>query len=106
MFRPVRLALLFNLFPALVIAAQVLPLAAFAAGEKMDDPVTMYLNDMFTIPASMAGLPGISVPAGLDKDGLPLGLQLIGRAFDEETMLRAAAALEQAAAFTMRPAGY
>ena len=82
------------------------PTAAFAAGEKMDDPVTMYLNDMFTIPASMAGLPGISVPAGLDKDGLPLGLQLIGRAFDEETMLRAAAALEKAAAFTMRPAGY
>ena len=80
--------------------------SAFAAGEKMDDPVTMYLNDMFTIPASMAGLPGISVPAGLDKDGLPLGLQIIGRAFDEETMLRAAAALEKAAAFAVRPAGY
>ena len=89
-----------------VLLTPTAPTAAFAAGEKMDDPVTMYLNDMFTIPASMAGLPGISVPAGLDKDGLPLGLQLIGRAFDEETMLRAAAALEQAAAFTMRPAGY
>jgi aspartyl-tRNA(Asn)/glutamyl-tRNA(Gln) amidotransferase subunit A len=72
----------------------------------MDDPVTMYLNDMFTIPASMAGLPGISVPAGTDKDGLPLGLQLIGRAFDEVTMLKAAAALEQAAAFTGRAAGF
>jgi aspartyl-tRNA(Asn)/glutamyl-tRNA(Gln) amidotransferase subunit A len=72
----------------------------------MDDPVTMYLNDMFTIPASMAGLPGISVPAGVDKDGLPLGLQIIGRSFDEETMLRAAAALEKAAAFTLRPTGY
>jgi aspartyl-tRNA(Asn)/glutamyl-tRNA(Gln) amidotransferase subunit A len=66
----------------------------------------MYLNDMFTIPASMAGLPGISVPAGLDKDGLPLGLQILGRAFDEETMLRAAAALEKAAGFKGRAAGY
>jgi len=68
--------------------------------------VTMYLNDMFTIPASMAGLPGISVPAGVDQDGLPLGLQIIGRAFDEETMLRSAAALEKAAAFNLRPTGY
>ncbi|TMJ24599.1 MAG: Asp-tRNA(Asn)/Glu-tRNA(Gln) amidotransferase subunit GatA, partial [Alphaproteobacteria bacterium] len=82
-----------------VLLTPTAPTAAFAAGEKMDDPVTMYLNDMFTIPASMAGLPGISVPAGLDKDGLPLGLQIIGRAFDEVTMLKAAAALEQAAAF-------
>ena len=89
-----------------VLLTPTAPTAAFAAGEKMDDPVTMYLNDMFTIPASMAGLPGISVPAGYDKDGLPLGLQLIGRAFDEETLLRAAAALEKAAAFTGRPAGY
>ena len=89
-----------------VLLTPTAPTAAFAAGDKMDDPVTMYLNDMFTIPASMAGLPGISVPAGLDKDGLPLGLQLIGRAFDEETMLRAAAALEKAAAFDARPAGY
>jgi aspartyl-tRNA(Asn)/glutamyl-tRNA(Gln) amidotransferase subunit A len=89
-----------------VLLTPTAPTPAFAAGEKMDDPVTMYLNDMFTIPASMAGLPGISVPAGLDKDGLPLGLQLIGRAFDEETMLRAAAALEQAAAFKGRAAGY
>src|SRR5207253_4533956 len=82
-----------------VLLTPTAPTAAFVAGEKMDDPVTMYLNDMFTIPASMAGLPGISVPAGLDNDGLPLGLQLIGRAFDEETMLKAAAALEKAAAF-------
>ena len=89
-----------------VLLTPTAPTSAFAAGEKMDDPVTMYLNDMFTIPASMAGLPGISVPAGLDKDGLPLGLQIIGRAFDEETMLRAAAALEKAAAFAQRPAGY
>ena len=89
-----------------VLLTPTAPTAAFAAGEKMDDPVTMYLNDMFTIPASMAGLPGISVPAGADKDGLPLGLQLIGRAFDEETMLRAAAALEKAAGFSARAAGY
>jgi aspartyl-tRNA(Asn)/glutamyl-tRNA(Gln) amidotransferase subunit A len=89
-----------------VLLTPTAPTSAFAAGEKMDDPVTMYLNDMFTIPASMAGLPGISVPAGVDKDGLPLGLQIIGRAFDEETMLRAAAALEKAASFNLRPAGY
>ena len=89
-----------------VLLTPTAPTAAFAAGEQMDDPVAMYLNDMFTIPASMAGLPGISVPAGLDKDGLPLGLQLLGRAFDEETLLRAAAALEKAAAFGGRPAGY
>jgi aspartyl-tRNA(Asn)/glutamyl-tRNA(Gln) amidotransferase subunit A len=89
-----------------VLLTPTAPTAAFAAGEKMDDPVTMYLNDMFTIPASMAGLPGISVPAGLDKDGLPLGLQILGRAFDEVTMLRAAAALEKAAAFKARAAGY
>ncbi|TXL82178.1 Asp-tRNA(Asn)/Glu-tRNA(Gln) amidotransferase subunit GatA [Vineibacter terrae] len=89
-----------------VILTPTAPTAAFAAGDKMDDPVTMYLNDVFTVPTSMAGLPGISVPAGLDGDGLPLGLQLIGRAFDEETMLRAASALEQAAAFSARPAGF
>jgi aspartyl-tRNA(Asn)/glutamyl-tRNA(Gln) amidotransferase subunit A len=89
-----------------VLLTPTAPTAAFAAGEKMDDPVTMYLNDMFTIPASMAGLPGISLPVGSDKDGLPLGLQLIGRSFDEVTVLRAAASLEKAAAFTGRPAGY
>jgi aspartyl-tRNA(Asn)/glutamyl-tRNA(Gln) amidotransferase subunit A len=82
------------------------PTAAFASGEKMDDPVTMYLNDVFTVPTSMAGLPGISVPVGLDKDGLPLGLQLIGRAFDEETVFKAASALERAAKFSARPAGF
>ena len=80
------------------------PSAAFAAGEKSADPIAMYLNDIFTVPASMAGLPGISVPAGLSGDGLPLGLHLIGRAFDEGTMFRAAQALEAAAAFDARPA--
>jgi len=73
------------------------PSAAFGVGEKGGaDPVEMYLNDVFTVTVNMAGLPGISVPAGVDKDGLPLGLQILGRAFDEETMLRAAAALEKA----------
>ena len=79
------------------------PTAAFPLGEKMDDPIAMYLNDVFTVPASLAGLPGISVPAGLDSAGLPLGLQLIGRPFDEATMLRAAEALEAAAGFDAEP---
>ncbi|MEX2617628.1 MAG: Asp-tRNA(Asn)/Glu-tRNA(Gln) amidotransferase subunit GatA [Alphaproteobacteria bacterium] len=79
------------------------PSAAFAQGDKMDDPIAMYLNDVFTVPASLAGLPGISVPAGLSADGLPLGLQLIGRPFDEETVFRAAHVLEQAAGFDARP---
>jgi aspartyl-tRNA(Asn)/glutamyl-tRNA(Gln) amidotransferase subunit A len=80
------------------------PSAAFRIGDKMDDPVAMWLNDVFTVPANLAGLPGISVPAGLSADGLPLGLQLIGRPFDEATVLRAAAVLEEAAAFAARPA--
>jgi aspartyl-tRNA(Asn)/glutamyl-tRNA(Gln) amidotransferase subunit A len=71
----------------------------------MDDPVQMYLNDVFTVPASLAGLPGISVPAGLSEEGLPLGLQLLGRPFDEPTVLRAAHVLETAAAFGVRPGG-
>jgi aspartyl-tRNA(Asn)/glutamyl-tRNA(Gln) amidotransferase subunit A len=79
------------------------PSAAFALGEKSDDPIAMYLNDVFTVPASLAGLPGISVPAGLDAGGLPLGLQLIGRPFDEETVFAGAAALEKAAAFSAVP---
>ena len=79
------------------------PSAAFAIGEKEDDPIAMYLNDVFTVPTSMAGLPAISVPAGLDGQGLPLGLQLITKAFDEATLFRVAAALERAANFTARP---
>jgi aspartyl-tRNA(Asn)/glutamyl-tRNA(Gln) amidotransferase subunit A len=86
-----------------LILTPTAPSAAFAMGEKSDDPIAMYLNDVFTVPASLAGLPGISVPAGLDSDGLPLGLQLIGRPFDEETVLAGAAALEKAANFTARP---
>ncbi|MEZ5787185.1 MAG: Asp-tRNA(Asn)/Glu-tRNA(Gln) amidotransferase subunit GatA [Xanthobacteraceae bacterium] len=74
------------------------PSAAFAIGEKSSgDPVEMYLNDVFTVTVNMAGLPGISVPGGLDAQGLPLGLQLIGRPFDEETLFSLAAAVEAAA---------
>ncbi len=73
------------------------PSPAFRQGEKEDDPVAMYLNDVFTVPASLAGLPAISVPAGLSREELPLGLQVIGRAWDETTVLRVARALEQAA---------
>ena len=79
------------------------PSAAFAAGEKSDDPIAMYLNDVFTVPVNLAGLPAISVPAGLSADGLPLGLQLIGNAFAEETLFRVAHTLEQAAGFTAGP---
>jgi aspartyl-tRNA(Asn)/glutamyl-tRNA(Gln) amidotransferase subunit A len=78
------------------------PSAAFAIGEKSEDPVAMYLNDVFTVPADLAGLPAISVPAGL-SDGLPLGLQIIGRAFDEAMVLRVGQVLETAAAFTHLP---
>jgi aspartyl-tRNA(Asn)/glutamyl-tRNA(Gln) amidotransferase subunit A len=79
------------------------PSAAFAIGENSDDPVAMYLNDVFTVPANLAGLPALSVPAGLSDDGLPLGLQVIGRAFDEATVLRVGEALERAADFKHRP---
>jgi aspartyl-tRNA(Asn)/glutamyl-tRNA(Gln) amidotransferase subunit A len=79
------------------------PSAAFGIGEKMDDPLAMYLNDVFTVPVNLAGLPGLSVPAGLSAEGLPLGLQVIGRAFDEATMLRIGGVLEAAAGFAARP---
>jgi aspartyl-tRNA(Asn)/glutamyl-tRNA(Gln) amidotransferase subunit A len=79
------------------------PSAAFGVGENMDDPVKMYLNDVFTVPASIAGVPGISVPAGLDGDGLPLGLQVIGKHFDEETVFAVGQALESAAGFSAKP---
>jgi aspartyl-tRNA(Asn)/glutamyl-tRNA(Gln) amidotransferase subunit A len=79
------------------------PSAAFPIGEKTDDPISMYLNDVFTVPVNLAGLPGMSVPAGLSADGLPLGLQLIGKAFDEATLFRIGSALEKAANFTARP---
>ncbi len=81
------------------------PSAAFRAGEKMDDPVAMYLNDVFTVPSSLAGLPALSVPAGLSAEGLPLGLQVIGKAWDEQTVLDVGLAIERAAGFEVVPYG-
>lgn len=90
------------------LLAPTAPSAAFAADSAPDaltaDPVTMYLNDVFTVPASLAGVPALSVPAGVDADGLPLGLQVIGRPFDEETVFALGAALERAAATGSSPA--
>ena len=79
------------------------PSAAFAFGDKTD-PLAMYLNDVFTVPASLAGLPAMSVPAGLSDNGLPLGLQIIGRPLDEAGVLDAGLAIERVAGFTARPA--
>ena len=79
------------------------PSAAFGLGERMDDPLKMYFNDVFTVPANMAGIPGMSVPAGLDANGLPLGLQVLGKPFDEETVFAVAQAIETAAQFTTQP---
>ena len=86
-----------------VVLTPTAPSAAFVRGERSDDPIAMYLNDVFTVPASLAGLPAISVPAGLADDGLPLGLHVIGRAFDEETMFKVAHVVEQAAGFRAVP---
>ncbi len=87
-----------------VILTPTAPSTAFAIGEKMDDPIAMFLNDVFTVPSSLAGLPAISVPAGLGNDGLPLGLHMIGQPFAEETVLRTAHVMEQAAQFNAKPA--
>ncbi len=86
-----------------VLLTPTAPSAAFALGEKQADPLAMYLNDVFTVPASLAGLPAMSVPGGLDKDGLPLGLQIIGKPLDEQGVLNASLAIEQRAGFTARP---
>jgi len=87
-----------------VLLTPTTPGPAFAVGAKTSDPLEMYLQDVFTVTVNLAGLPGISVPAGLSETGLPLGLQLIGKAFDEGTLLRAAQAIETAAAFKHSPA--
>ena len=71
------------------------PSSAFKIGEKSNDPVSMYLNDIFTVPVNLAGLPGISIPAGLDKKGFPLGLQIIGKPFDEQSILNIAYSMEE-----------
>ena len=86
-----------------VILAPTAPSAAFGLGEKSADPLAMYLNDVFAVPASLAGLPAMSVPGGLNKDGLPLGLQIIGPALDEQAVLNAGLAIEDRADFTARP---
>jgi len=86
-----------------LLLAPTAPSAAFGLGEKSDDPIAMYLNDVFSVPASLAGLPAMSVPAGLDDQGLPLGLQLIGRPLDEQGVLNAGLAIEERAGFVARP---
>ena len=87
-----------------VLLTPATPGPAFAVGSKSADPVAMYLNDVFTVTVNLAGLPAIAVPAGLTADGLPLGLQIIGKAFDEATVLRAGRAIEVAANFNAKPA--
>ncbi|WEK43070.1 MAG: Asp-tRNA(Asn)/Glu-tRNA(Gln) amidotransferase subunit GatA [Candidatus Sphingomonas colombiensis] len=86
-----------------VLLTPTAPSAAFALGEKQADPLAMYLNDVFTVPASLAGLPAMSVPGGLDAAGLPLGLQIIGKPLDEQGVLNAALAIEERAGFAVRP---
>ena len=88
-----------------VLLTPTAPSDAFAIGENDDDPIKMYLNDIFTVPASLAGVPAISVPVGLSNNKLPLGLQIIGRMFDEELVLRVGGTLERMAGFKSRPAG-
>ena len=85
------------------ILAPTTPTASFPLGSLNDDPLTMYLNDVFAVPASLAGLPAMSVPAGLNADGLPLGLQIVGKPFDEQGVLNAGLAIEQRAGFAAKP---
>jgi aspartyl-tRNA(Asn)/glutamyl-tRNA(Gln) amidotransferase subunit A len=83
------------------------PFTAFKLGEKVADPLQMYLADVFTVSCNMAGLPGLSLPCGFDSQGLPIGLQLLGRAFDEQTLLRIARAYERETAWHQRtPPGF
>ncbi len=86
-----------------LILAPTTPTASFPLGSLNDDPLTMYLNDVFAVPASLAGLPAMSVPAGLNADGLPLGLQLVGKPFDEQSVLNAGLAIQQRAGFDHTP---
>jgi len=87
-----------------LLATPTSPAAAFGIGEKVDDPLSMYLSDVFTTPASLVGLPAFAVPTGLDEDGLPQSLQIMGRRFDEATVFRACRAVEREAAWTAVPA--
>ena len=86
-----------------LILTPTAPSDAFVIGEKKDDPISMYLNDIFTVPSSLAGLPAISIPSGLSKQNRPLGLQLIANTFQEDTLLRGALSLELAADFNYKP---
>jgi aspartyl-tRNA(Asn)/glutamyl-tRNA(Gln) amidotransferase subunit A len=86
-----------------LILAPTTPTASFPLGSLNEDPLTMYLNDVFAVPASLAGLPAMSVPAGLNPDGLPLGLQLVGKAFDEQMVLNAGLAIQERAGFDHAP---
>ena len=86
-----------------VILAPTTPGSAFGIGEKMDDPIAMYLNDVLTVPASLAGLPAISVPAGLDQENLPIGLQVIGKPFDEQTVFQVAEIIEKSSGINFTP---
>ena len=86
-----------------VLLTPTTPSAAFPLGQNQDDPLTMYLNDVFTVTANLAGLPAMSLPTGLDARGLPLSLQLIGPAFGEEIILKTAHVIEGAAQFTAQP---
>jgi aspartyl-tRNA(Asn)/glutamyl-tRNA(Gln) amidotransferase subunit A len=79
------------------------PTPAFKFGDKVDDPLAMYLNDIYTVTANLAGIPGISVPCGLSSAGLPIGMQLLGPYWSESTLLRAAQAYEKLRPFTARP---
>jgi aspartyl-tRNA(Asn)/glutamyl-tRNA(Gln) amidotransferase subunit A len=86
-----------------LILTPTAPSAAFGLGDKTADPLSMYLNDVFAVPASLAGLPAMSVPGGLNEQGLPLGLHLIGRELDEQSVLNAGLAIEERAGFTAKP---
>ncbi|MGH7965006.1 MAG: amidase family protein, partial [Candidatus Binatia bacterium] len=85
-----------------IIATPVAPTTAFRLGEKMADPLTMYLSDIFTIAVNLAGLPGLSIPCGFDIQGLPISLQLIGKPFGEDMLLQAASAYEQTTSWHTR----
>jgi aspartyl-tRNA(Asn)/glutamyl-tRNA(Gln) amidotransferase subunit A len=86
-----------------VLVSPTSPTTAFRIGERTDDPLAMYLSDLFTIPANLAGVPAISVPCGLDDAGLPVGLQFTGRILDEASILKAAHAFEDDLALSARP---
>ena len=86
-----------------VLVSPTSPTTAFPIGAKVDDPLAMYLNDVFTIPANLSGMPAISIPSGLDEKGLPVGVQITAPVLREDALLRTAFALEQAIAFDGRP---